>query len=57
MWSRAAGIVDSDLVDFTAETDLVAVRSASTSYGTIILGKIRLPAVNDGLGEGFIHVR
>lgn len=33
------------------------VRSAPTSYGTIILGKIRLPAINDDQGEGYIHVR
>jgi len=33
------------------------VRSAATSYGNIILGKIKLPAVNDDEGEGFIHVR
>ncbi|KZV73283.1 hypothetical protein PENSPDRAFT_750231 [Peniophora sp. CONT] len=57
MWSRAAGLSDEQLVDFTLEKDLVEVRSGPTSYGTIILGKIRIPAVNDDLGEGFIHVR
>ena len=57
MWSRAAGISDNDLVHFTIEDDLVECRSAPTSYGTIILGKMRLPAVNDGEGEVFIHVR
>lgn len=33
------------------------VRSGATSYGTIIFGKIRIPAVNDAQGAGFIHVR
>ncbi|KAJ3480332.1 hypothetical protein NLI96_g8430 [Meripilus lineatus] len=57
MWSRASGISDNDLVKFTIENDLVQVRSGPTSYGTIIFGKIRLPAVNDEEGEGFVHVR
>ncbi|GAW04298.1 hypothetical protein LENED_006079 [Lentinula edodes] len=57
MWSRASGISDQELVDFTLEKDLVVVRSAPVSYGTIILGKIRIPAINDDEGEGFIHVR
>ncbi|TFK54199.1 hypothetical protein OE88DRAFT_1654740 [Heliocybe sulcata] len=57
MWSRAAGISDAALVDFTIENDLVQCRSAPTSYGTVILGKIRLPAVKDGEGEGFMHIR
>lgn len=57
MWARAAGVSDHDLTAFEFERDLVAVRSASTSYGTIILGKLRIPAINDELGEGFVHVR
>ncbi|THG99373.1 hypothetical protein EW026_g2955 [Hermanssonia centrifuga] len=57
MWSRANGLTDDELVHFTIEKDLVECRSAPTSYGTIILGKIRLPAVNDEEGEGFMHVR
>jgi hypothetical protein len=57
MWSRAKGISDNRLVDFDIENDLVEVRSAATSYGTIILGKIRIPAINDNEGEGFVHVR
>ena len=57
MWSRAAGISDHDLVDFDFEKDLVEIRSAIVSYGTIVLGKLRLPAVNDAEGEGFVHVR
>lgn len=37
--------------------DLVLVSSAQTTYGQIILGKIRLPGVKDEHGEGFVHVR
>ncbi|KAI0690546.1 hypothetical protein BC835DRAFT_1364310 [Cytidiella melzeri] len=57
MWSRAAGLSDHDLTHFTVEHDLVECRSAPTSYGNIILGKIRIPAVKDEEGEGFVHVR
>jgi len=57
MWSRAAGLSDLDLVRFSIEEDLVSVRSGATSYGSIIFGKIRVPAINDAEGEGFIHVR
>lgn len=75
MWSRAAGLTDHALTDFTIEKDLVLVRflfffggdclsssitkvrSAPTAYGTIILGKIGIPAVKVGEEEGFIHVR
>jgi hypothetical protein len=57
MWSRAKGISDAELTNFTIEDDLVEVRSAGTSYGQIILGKIRIPAVNDEEGEGYVHVR
>jgi len=57
MWSRASGITDHDLTDFKVEESLVEVRSAPTSYGTVILGKIKLRAIKDEEGEGFIHVR
>ncbi|KAI0051914.1 hypothetical protein FA95DRAFT_1484390, partial [Auriscalpium vulgare] len=57
MWSRAHGLSDEQVVGFTLDKDLVEVSSAPTSYGTIILGKIRIPAVNDSEGEGFVHVR
>lgn len=57
MWSRVADLSDAELVQFTIERDLVECRSAPTSYGTVILGKIRVPAVSDDDGEGFIHVR
>ena len=56
-FSRASGISDSDLVKFTIEDDLVEVRSGPTSYGVVIFGKIRIPAVDDEEGEGFVHVR
>ncbi|KAI0092928.1 hypothetical protein BDY19DRAFT_920937 [Irpex rosettiformis] len=57
MWSRAVGLSDHELTAFTIEQDLVEVSSAATSYGNIILGKIRIPAVDDDEGEGFVHVR
>ncbi|EKM80711.1 hypothetical protein AGABI1DRAFT_112458 [Agaricus bisporus var. burnettii JB137-S8] len=57
MWSRIAHLSDHELTHFTIEKDLVVVRSGATSYGNIIFGKIRIPAVNDDEGEGFIHVR
>ncbi|KAG7098775.1 hypothetical protein E1B28_000683 [Marasmius oreades] len=47
MWNRAQKLTDQQLVDFKLEKDLVLVRSGPTTYGTIILGKIRIPAVND----------
>lgn len=57
MWSRAANLSDHDLTQFNLREDLVLVSSAISTYGTIILGKIRIPAINDDQGEGFIHVR
>ncbi|KAI0081250.1 hypothetical protein K474DRAFT_1656735 [Panus rudis PR-1116 ss-1] len=57
MWSRVAGISDHDLVDFHVRDNLVEVRDGVTPYGTVLFGKIRIPAVKDGQGEGFVHVR
>ena len=57
MWSRAAHLSDHELTHFKLSEDLVLISSAATTYGTIILGKIRIPAINDDQGEGFIHVR
>jgi len=57
MYERVAGLSDHELTNFTIENDLVEVRSAPTAYGTIILGKLRIPAVKDEEGEGFIHIR
>ncbi|KAF8497640.1 hypothetical protein JB92DRAFT_2745419, partial [Gautieria morchelliformis] len=57
MWSRASSLSDHDLVNFDLANDLLQVRAGLTTYGTILLGKLRIPAVNDAEGEGFIHVR
>jgi hypothetical protein len=56
MWSRAARLTNHELTAFSID-DLVLVSSGSTSYGTIILGKIRIPAINDEEGAGYVHVR
>jgi hypothetical protein len=57
MYSRLQGISDEEFTSFDLTKDLVQVRSASTTYGQIVLGKIRIPAVRDAQGEGFVHVR
>ncbi|KAJ7497533.1 hypothetical protein FB451DRAFT_1211842 [Mycena latifolia] len=63
MWSLASNTSDHDLVNFTIKDDLVVVRSAVTSYGPIILGKIRIKAIKlneHGSGDdkyGYIFVR
>lgn len=57
MWHRAVGLSDDELTSFSPNDDLVLVRNGQASYGHIIFGKLRLPAINDELGEGFIHVR
>ncbi|KAF7361725.1 hypothetical protein MVEN_00516300 [Mycena venus] len=52
MWALASQVSDHDLVNFTMKDDLVVVRSAVTSYGPIILGKIRIRAIKlDSAGE------
>jgi len=56
MWARASALSDHQLAGFT-EHDVVEIRSGKVSYGTIIFGKIRIPAVKDEDGEGFIFVR
>jgi len=53
MWAAAEGLDDKQLVAFNVAKDLVLVRSSPVSYGTIILGKIRIPDIADG----HIHVR
>ncbi|KAF9653193.1 hypothetical protein BDM02DRAFT_3153386 [Thelephora ganbajun] len=57
MWSRAAHLSDKELTSFHLHKDIVLVSSAATAYGTIILGKIRIPGIDDDQGEGFVHVR
>lgn len=53
MWGKAKDLTDAELLDFTIEKDLKLVSSATASYGIIILGKIQIPAIDDG----YIHVR
>jgi hypothetical protein len=48
---------DAELVDFKLDRDLIEVRSGEVAYGQIVFGKIRIPGINDELGDGFIHVR
>ena len=51
-----AGLTDAQLADFDVGRDLVGVRTAETSYGVIVFGKVRVP-LRDGEGQAFIHVR
>ncbi len=56
MWSRATGLTDHQLIgEIDLKEDLILVRSGLTSYGTIILGKIKV-GTNDN-EPGYIHVR
>ncbi|KAJ1311275.1 hypothetical protein OPQ81_009773 [Rhizoctonia solani] len=57
MWARASNLSDNELTGFVIKDDLVEIRAGSTSYGTIVFGKIRIPGIEDEEGEGFIHVR
>lgn len=57
MWQRASGLTDEQLLEFSLATDLVLVRSGEVAYGKIFFGKIKIPAISDDQGEGFIHVR
>ena len=57
MWARAKSYTDEQLSLFDVGKDLVQVRSAPTPYGSIIFGKIRIPAIVDEQGEAFVHVR
>ncbi|KAG1829157.1 hypothetical protein EV424DRAFT_1526501 [Suillus variegatus] len=51
---KAAGLSDDELTSFSRD-DLVQIRNGQASYGHVIFGKLRLPAVNDKLGEGYVH--
>ncbi|GAA5919195.1 hypothetical protein JCM6882_006090 [Rhodosporidiobolus microsporus] len=53
MFSKAKGISDEELTTWDLAEDLEEVRSASTAYGSIIFGKLRIPAIVDG----YVHVR
>lgn len=56
MWSRATGLTDHELAgEIHLNRDLILVRSGQVSYGTIILGKLRV-GTNDGQ-DGYVHVR
>jgi len=57
MWERAKPYTNEQLTEFDVGKDLVQVRSAPTAYGTIIFGKILIPAIRDDLGEAYVHVR
>ncbi|KAF8520462.1 hypothetical protein BU17DRAFT_75686 [Hysterangium stoloniferum] len=57
MWARAHALSNHQLTTFDLEEDLVVIRAGITTYGTILLGKLRIPAVQDAEGEGFVHVR
>ncbi|ORY69448.1 hypothetical protein BCR35DRAFT_308038 [Leucosporidium creatinivorum] len=53
MFASAKDLSDQQLAEWDLEKDLVAIRAGSTAYGTIIFGKIRIPALEDG----YVHVR
>jgi hypothetical protein len=53
MYANVKDISDEDLTSFTG-SDLVAVRTASTSYGTLIFGKIQLKKAGK---DAYLHVR
>ncbi|KAL8292085.1 hypothetical protein RQP46_001551 [Phenoliferia psychrophenolica] len=59
MFARAPvdAISDDDLTGWSLKDDLISIRSGPTAYGTILIGKLRIPAVKDAQGEGFVHVR
>ncbi|KAG0147308.1 hypothetical protein CROQUDRAFT_722340 [Cronartium quercuum f. sp. fusiforme G11] len=57
MFSETQGISDHDLANFNVRKDLVLIRSGQTSFGTVVFGKLRIPAFKDKNGQGFIHVR
>ncbi|GAA6003599.1 hypothetical protein JCM10207_003500 [Rhodosporidiobolus poonsookiae] len=53
MFAPAKDIADEELTSWRLEEDLVEIRSASSPYGSIIFGKLRIPALTDS----YIHVR
>ncbi|GAA5841035.1 hypothetical protein JCM11251_006790 [Rhodosporidiobolus azoricus] len=53
MFSRAKNITDEELTSWDLANDLEEVRSASTAYGHIIFGKLRIPSIVDA----YLHVR
>ncbi|OAA59831.1 hypothetical protein SPI_06029 [Niveomyces insectorum RCEF 264] len=60
-FAAARHLSDAALVDFTA-ADFVAVRVATTAYGLILFGKLRIPALPTNANAGgpspaFVHFR
>ncbi|GAA5981273.1 hypothetical protein JCM11641_005630 [Rhodosporidiobolus odoratus] len=53
MFEAAKGITDDELTTWDLAEDLEIVRSSSSPYGSIIFGKLRIPAMTDS----YIHVR
>ena len=53
MYESVANVSDADLGDFSGQ-DLVAVRTATTAYGTLIFGKLRLKKAGN---DAYLHVR
>ncbi|CAD6978648.1 unnamed protein product [Tilletia controversa] len=54
MWAGAEGLSDEQLTAFSAEKDLVGIRAGAVSYGVIIFGRIRIPALSK---PGYVFVR
>lgn len=54
-WEAAAHLSDADFVGFS-ESDLVLVRPGTVAYGTILLGKVKIPALGE-VKNSYIHFR
>ncbi|KIY44525.1 hypothetical protein FISHEDRAFT_51239, partial [Fistulina hepatica ATCC 64428] len=57
VWARACGLSDTDVTEFSTHHDVICVRSGKVKGGYLIFGKIRLCAIHDEQGYGYIHVR
>ncbi|EFX05756.1 hypothetical protein CMQ_3825 [Grosmannia clavigera kw1407] len=60
-FAAASGLSDHELASFTSH-DLVLVRVASTAYGIILFGKLRIPALvaaagGDEAAPAYVHFR
>ncbi|KAK0558620.1 hypothetical protein OC844_005017 [Tilletia horrida] len=54
MWAPAKDLSDEQLSDWSTEKDLVGIRAGAVSYGVIIFGRIRIPALPQ---TGYVFVR
>ncbi|KAE8233939.1 hypothetical protein CF326_g1022 [Tilletia indica] len=54
MWAATEGLNEEQLSDWSAAKDLVGIRAGSVSYGVIIFGRIRIPALSS---PGYVFVR